>query len=53
MAVDIVTGTLWELTHNGTPANKPIQDYGTTLTARLEELFPNGHPLVPVRAAKP
>lgn len=50
MAADISSAALWDLTHNGNAANAPIKDYATTLAARMDELFPNGHPLIPARA---
>ncbi len=44
LIVNAATWILWNLTHSGTPKNSQIANYITTLSHRLEELFPNGHP---------
>ncbi len=49
----VATWIIWELCKRGTPANDEIRDYVSTLSLRLDQLFPEGHPLVSVADAEP
>jgi hypothetical protein len=44
--VDAATAIIWDLANQGRPANPKIENYTKGLKARLDILFPSGHPLV-------
>jgi hypothetical protein len=43
--VNATTAMLWDLANQGKPANEKVANYIKGLKARLEVLFPSGHPL--------
>lgn len=51
LAVLTAAAMLWDLAHNGKAKNAKISDYQKTLATRLQEIFPNGQPMVPVSPA--
>jgi hypothetical protein len=44
--VNATTAMLWDLANQGKPANEKIANYVKGLKARMNLLFPEGHPLV-------
>jgi hypothetical protein len=48
LAVTAGAAMLWDLAHNGKSKDSKISDYQKTLATRLQELFPNGAPIVPI-----
>ena len=42
------TGIIWQLVHSPRPTDARVKEYAVSLRDRLTELFPNGHPSVPV-----
>lgn len=46
--VNVATAMIWDLAHNGKPANDGVGKYMDSLKPRLASIFPNGHPLVPM-----
>jgi hypothetical protein len=42
----VTSWIVWELCKRGKPADDEIKDYVSTLSSRLDQLFPLGHPLV-------
>ena len=51
IAVNAVSGMLWDLCHNGKPADDKISKCIATLKSRMEEIFPDGNPAVPKSTA--
>lgn len=49
--VNAVTWMLWDLSHNGKSKEPSITEYAETLKTRLQQCYPNGHPLAAL--AKP
>ena len=52
LAVMAAAAMLWDLAHNGKSKNAKISKYQRTLASRLEEIFPNGAPIVPLPPVK-
>lgn len=51
LAVLAAAAVLWDLAYNGKAKDAKISDYQKTLAVRLQEIFPNGQPVVPVSPA--
>lgn len=47
LAVMAAAAMLWDLAHNGRSKDPKISEYQKTLASRLQEIFPNGAPIVP------
>ena len=47
LAVMAAAAMLWDLAHNGKSKDSKISEYQKTLATRLQEIFPNGPPIVP------
>ncbi|WP_242101932.1 hypothetical protein [Lysobacter sp. M2-1] len=41
---NIATWIIWELSKNGSPKDHDVKEYVTNLNARLDQIFPSGHP---------
>ena len=52
LAVLAAAAMLWDLAHNGKPKDPKVTEYQKTLAVRLQEIFPNGAPVVPTTAVK-
>ena len=52
LAVMAAAAMLWGLAHNGKSKDPKISEYQKTLAFRLEEIFPNGAPIVPSTSDK-
>lgn len=48
IAVMAAAAMLWDLAHNGKSKDLKITEYQKSLAARLDEIFPDGSPVVPV-----
>lgn len=47
LAVMAGTAMLWDLAHNGRSKDSKISEYQKNLATRLDEIFPDGQPVVP------
>jgi len=52
LAVMAAAAMLWDLAHNGKSKDPKISEYQKTLASRLQEIFPNGAPIVPLTTDK-
>lgn len=52
LAVMAAAAMLWDLAHNGKSKDPKISEYQKTLACRLQEIFPNGAPIVPITTDK-
>jgi hypothetical protein len=52
LAVMAAAAMLWDLAHNGKSKDPKISEYQKTLASRLQEIFPNGAPMVPFTTDK-
>ena len=52
LAVMAAAAMLWDLAHNGKSKDSKISEYQRTLASRLDEIFPNGAPIVPPPSLK-
>jgi len=51
LAVLAAAAMLWDLAHNGKAKDPKVSEYQKTLATRLQEVFPDGQPTVPVPPA--